>query len=118
VQTRPATSAKTAERARMTLLLYHQGCLVALRTVRRTPGISCERPIRSTLVCFIPLFDAVVPLQVPACSFDSANRTGELVPLPLNRNAELILRSGVGLEAPQNVASIRIQRVAREVGLG
>jgi len=25
--------------------------------VRRTPGISCERPIRSTLVCFIPLFD-------------------------------------------------------------
>ena len=25
-------------------------------TVRRTPGISCERPIRSTLVSFIPLF--------------------------------------------------------------
>ena len=26
----------------------------------RTPGISCERPIRSTLVCFIPLFDGLV----------------------------------------------------------
>ena len=24
--------------------------------VRPTPGISCERPICSTLVCFIPLF--------------------------------------------------------------
>jgi hypothetical protein len=28
--------------------------------VRRTPGISCERPIRSTLVCFIPLFGGLV----------------------------------------------------------
>jgi hypothetical protein len=28
---------------------------VALREVRTTPGISCERPICSTLVCFIPL---------------------------------------------------------------
>ena len=28
---------------------------------RRTPGISCERPIRSTLVSFIPLFDGMVP---------------------------------------------------------
>jgi len=26
----------------------------------RTPGISCERPIRSTLVSFIPLFDCTV----------------------------------------------------------
>src|SRR3970282_140211 len=26
------------------------------RPVRPTPGISCERPICSTLVCFIPLF--------------------------------------------------------------
>jgi hypothetical protein len=29
-------------------------------TVCRTPGISCERPICSTLVCFIPLFDGAV----------------------------------------------------------
>ena len=29
-------------------------------SVRRTPGISCERPICSTLVCFIPLFDGLV----------------------------------------------------------
>ena len=28
------------------------------REVRPTPGISCERPIRSTLVSFIPLFDS------------------------------------------------------------
>jgi hypothetical protein len=27
-----------------------------LGLVHRTPGISCERPICSTLVCFIPLF--------------------------------------------------------------
>ena len=29
-------------------------------TVRPTPGISCERPIRSTLVCFIPLLGVLV----------------------------------------------------------
>ena len=32
-------------------------------TVRPTPGISCERPIFSTLVCFIPLFDAAALLR-------------------------------------------------------
>jgi hypothetical protein len=37
--------------------------LNALAIVRRTPGISCERPIRSTLVCFIPLFDALVFME-------------------------------------------------------
>jgi hypothetical protein len=31
-----------------------------LPTVGLTPGISCERPIRSTLVSFIPLFDRLV----------------------------------------------------------
>src|SRR5512143_1280398 len=34
--------------------------LVATSAVCRTPGISCERPIRSTLVSFIPLLD--IPL--------------------------------------------------------
>ena len=34
---------------------------VAPQQVRPTPGISCERPIRSTLVCFIPLFGSLVP---------------------------------------------------------
>ena len=33
---------------------------VAHATIRRTLGISCERPICSTLVCFIPLFDGLV----------------------------------------------------------
>jgi hypothetical protein len=30
--------------------------------VRRTPGISCERPVCSTLVSFIPLFGSLVAL--------------------------------------------------------
>ena len=33
---------------------------VAPQLVRPTPGISCERPIRSTLVCFIPLLAGLV----------------------------------------------------------
>jgi hypothetical protein len=33
------------------------------RSLEITPGISCERPIRSTLVCFIPLFGGAAPLQ-------------------------------------------------------
>jgi len=38
---------------------------MALATVRRTPGISCERPICSTLVCFIPLFaGSVIPSEI------------------------------------------------------
>ena len=36
--------------------------------VRRTPGISCERPICSTLVCFIPLFDGLVASPTQAQS--------------------------------------------------
>jgi hypothetical protein len=41
--------------------------------VRRTPGISCERPIRSTLVSFIPLFDGSFALRlVGAATFDQA----------------------------------------------
>ena len=45
----------------------------------RTPGISCERPIRSTLVSFIPLFGgAAIPRASPwgprrqACALDRA----------------------------------------------
>ena len=39
------------------LLVEHPAVPLPLAPVRRTPGISCERPICSTLVSFIPLFD-------------------------------------------------------------
>jgi hypothetical protein len=46
---------RSGSRARVGLAL---ACSVPTPpSVRRTPGISCERPIRSALVCFIPLFD-------------------------------------------------------------
>ena len=34
--------------------------ITLLQNVRRTPGISCERPIRSALVSFIPLLGGLV----------------------------------------------------------
>ena len=40
--------------------------------VCRTPGISCERPIRSTLVCFIPLLDR--PVIPPNCTRQAARK--------------------------------------------
>jgi hypothetical protein len=49
--------------------LWHPAVDLAIPSfefVRRTPGISCERPICSTLVCFIPLLDGPVALRVLA----------------------------------------------------
>ena len=50
-----------------------------LPLVHRTPGISCERPICSTLVCFIPLFGGLVALpsvvsQTRQCSSQTGCR--------------------------------------------
>ena len=42
---------------RMQARLAEPGPLCCYAAVRLTLGISCERPICSTLVCFIPLFD-------------------------------------------------------------
>jgi hypothetical protein len=54
---------------------------VALQLVRPTLGISCERPICSTLVCFIPLFDAVVILR--PCRFWAVRKVGGCLALSL-----------------------------------
>ncbi len=65
--------------------------LAALQpTVRRTPGISCERPIRSTLVCFIPLFDGAVRSltlrrAAPPASAQAVAQPCPLVGAPLRR---------------------------------
>jgi hypothetical protein len=42
----------------MVLPIIPQQPYAPLRIVCRTPGISCERPIRSTLVCFIDGMDS------------------------------------------------------------
>ena len=39
---------------------YYTPLAYAPAMVGRTPGISCERPICSTLVCFIPLLGALI----------------------------------------------------------
>jgi hypothetical protein len=46
------------------------------RLVRPTPGISCERPLRSALVSFIPLFGgvAIVRCILPS-SYSSASKS-------------------------------------------
>jgi hypothetical protein len=60
-----------------------------LSYVRTTPGISCERPICSTLVCFIPLFDGLVALPRVVGKLrqrSSQTRYGTMVtPCPIER---------------------------------
>jgi hypothetical protein len=73
---RPVHAAKTIERrvAIATPFGFNHDPAPPDQLVRRTPGISCERPVRSALVSFIPLFDAPFAYAEARHSMDSFRR--------------------------------------------
>ena len=83
---------------------------MALGTVRRTLGISCERPVCSTLVCFIPLLD--VPVAPRAMEFTPGRGVGEegLLGVELTAGGTLLLE--------QQAATVGRASARREQGIG